>query len=171
MKRNTTVLALIMLTVGMISSCDSEDGASCPEDFSGELTALEQQLVGDWMLTSIISDTAMDMTDDGEENPGTDFFAQYEPCQKDAVYSFGADRTYTFLQSQDTEGCDNKLTLDGTWKLAAAQLSMVSGCSLQNNVIEFAPDGAAFSFSGDFSVRDVNGQVMPAKISFTYTAL
>jgi len=169
MKRNVLLFGTIVIMGGLLSSCDSNDDVSCPEDFSGALTAEEGQLVGSWALSAIVSDTALDMTDDGEVNPSTDFFAQYGDCQKDAIYTFGTDRSYTFEQSQNTESCDNAITLDGTWRLASNQLSLVSGCSLQNNVLEIAGNGQSLSFSGDFSVRDVNGALTDAKITFTYS--
>ena len=169
MRRNALMLGLVMV-VGIFSSCDSEDEMPCPEDFTGTLTAEETQLLGNWALSAIVSDTAIDMTDDGEDNPGTDFFAQYEDCQKDAVYTFLPDRTYTFKQGHNAESCGQyKVTLDGTWRLASDQLGLVSGCTLQNNAIELAEDGSAFSFSGDFNVRDVSGQVKSAEITFTYS--
>src|SRR5690606_2469627 len=169
MKRNVLMFGTIMILGGLLSSCDSNDDVSCPEDFSGPLTAEEGQLVGSWALSAIVADVAIDMTDDGEDNPSTNFFAQYGDCQKDALYIFGTDRSYTFEQSQNVESCDNRLSLEGTWRLASDQLSLVSGCSLQNNELELAGNGQSFSFSGDFSVRDVSGAVRPATITFTYS--
>ena len=39
----------------------------------------------------------------------------------------------------------------------------------ENNVLEIAGNGQSLSFSGDFSVRDVNGALTDAKITFTYS--
>ena len=169
MKRNVLMFGTIMLFGGLLISCDSNDDVPCPEDFSGALTAEEGQLIGSWALSAIVSDTAIDMTDDGEDNPSTNFFAQYGDCQKDAVYTFGTDRGYTFDQSQNVESCDNQVSLEGTWRLASDQLSLVSGCSLQNINLDLAGNGQSFSFTGDFNVRDVSGTVRPAKITFTYS--
>lgn len=169
MKKNALMLVLLLALGGFLASCDSENEVQCPEDFTGALTAEEAELLGTWTLTAIASDTAIDMTDDGEDNPNTDFFAQYGECQKDASYTFGPNRAYTFDQAQHGENCQNKLTLKGSWKLSSDQLGLVSGCSLQNNAIEMAEDGSSFTFSGQFSVRDATGQIKSAKISFTYT--
>lgn len=169
MKRNVLMFGTIMILGGLLSSCDSEDDVTCPEDFTGALTAEEEQLIGSWTLSAIISDTAIDLTDDGESNPSTNFFAQYADCQKDALYTFGTDRGYTFEQGQNGESCDNKLTLEGTWKMASEHLSLVSGCTLQNNELDIAGNGQSFSFTADFNVRDVMGLVKPAKITFTYS--
>lgn len=169
MIKNALTLGLLM-GVGIFTSCNSDDEVQCPEDFSGTLTAEETQLLGSWRLSAIVADTEIDMTDDGEDNPDTDFFVQYEDCQKDARYTFLPDRTYSFEQGQTAEDCGQyAVTLEGTWRLASDQLSLVSGCTLQNNDIEVAGDGSEFSFTGDFSVRDVTGQVHPAKITFTYS--
>src|SRR5690606_29538840 len=169
MKRNALTLGLMMV-VGIFASCDSDDEVQCPEDFSGTLTAEENQLLGTWSLSAIVSDKEIDMTDDGEDNPDNDFFAQYEDCQKDALYTFSPDRTYTFKQGHNAESFGQyKVNLDGSWTLATDQLALVTGCTLQNNDIELAEDGSEFSFTGDFNVRDVKGQVHPAKITFTYS--
>ena len=169
MKRNAFILGILVVMGGIMFSCNSDNEVDCPEDFTGELTAEEETLVGTWVLTAITADEEIDLTDDDEDNPSTDFYAQYSECQKDASYTFSSDRTYEYEQGQNAEDCQNKGTFEGTWRLASDNLSLVSGCSLQNTDIDFNVDETEFSFTNEFDVRDVGGLVKSVEITFTYT--
>ncbi|WP_108425865.1 DUF5004 domain-containing protein [Flagellimonas amoyensis] len=169
MKRNAFIIGVMLLMGGIISSCNSDNEVDCPEDFTGELTTAEEDLVGTWVLSAIVADEEIDLTDDDVDNPSTDFFAQYPACQKDASYTFNSDRSYEYGQGQNATDCQNKATLEGTWKYASANLSLVSACSLQNTDIEFNVNQTAFSFTNDFEVRDVDGVVSAVEITFVYS--
>lgn len=171
MKRNAFMIGAWVLMAGIISSCNSDNDVDCPEDFTGELTTGEEVLVGTWVLSAITADEEIDLTDDDEDNPSTDFYAQYSDCQRDASYTFNSDRTYEYEQGQNAEDCQNKTALEGTWKLVSANLSLIGGCSLQNTDIEFNVNGTEFSFTNDYDVRDVGGLVKPVEITFTYSLL
>ncbi|RUA16387.1 MAG: hypothetical protein DSY83_05815, partial [Flavobacteriia bacterium] len=45
---------------------------------------------------------------------------------------------------QNATDCQNKVALEGTWRMASANLSLVSACSLQNTDIEFNVNGTEF---------------------------
>lgn len=169
MKRNAFIIGMLVMMGGIISSCNSDNDVDCPEDFTGELATEEELLVGTWVLSAITADEEIDLTDDDVDNPSTDFFAQYSACQRDASYTFNSDRTYEYEQGQNATDCQNKAALEGTWRLASANLSLVSGCSLQNTDIEFNVNGTEFSFTNDFEVRDVDGVVSAVEITFTYS--
>ncbi len=171
MKRNAFMIGAWVLMAGIISSCNSDNDVDCPEDFTGELTTGEEVLVGTWVLSAITADEEIDLTDDDEDNPSTDFYAQYSDCQRDASYTFNSDRTYEYEQGQNAEDCQNKTALEGTWKLVSANLSLIGGCSLQNTDIEFNVNGTEFSFTNDYDVRDVDGIVSSVEITFTYSLL
>lgn len=169
MKRNTFAIGILVFMMGVLSSCNSDNDVDCPEDFTGELATEEEKMVGTWVLSAITADEEIDLTDDGEDNPSTDFFTQYSDCDKDASYTFNSDRTYEYAQGQNAEECQNKGTFDGTWRLASANLNLVSGCSLQSTNIEFSVNENQFSFSDTFNVTDVSGLVKSTEITFTYT--
>ncbi|HDZ15330.1 hypothetical protein LCGC14_1215700 [marine sediment metagenome] len=153
----------------LVLGCNSDNSIDCPEDFTGALAANEQKLTGEWKLTAITSDKAVDLTDDNETNPSQNIYIQYTDCQKDGVYQFDADRNYTFNQGTNVSNCANKSSSDGTWQLNAEVLSLVGACNQQFVGIDFNGDASAFSFSEDFNVTDVRGSSIPAKITFTYT--
>lgn len=154
---------------GLFMGCNSDNSIVCPEDFTGALAADEQKLTGEWMLSAITADKEIDLTDDNEANPKKDIYAQYTECQKDGVYQFLIDRKYKFDQGQNATNCGNKSSSEGTWKLTAKILSLVSTCNVQNIGIEFNDDESEFSFSDDFNVTDVSGRNVQAKITFTYS--
>ncbi len=170
MKRMIFSIAGLFMISGLVVSCNTDDDSSnCPEDFTGTLTANEEKLVGEWVLTAILADEAVDITDDGQENPSSDLFAQYGECQKDGVYTFNSDRSYIFEQGQNATNCLNKGTFDGTWQLSSNTLSLVFSCNTQNLSLTFNGSNTAFSFSDDFNITDVNGNTMQVGITFTYS--
>ncbi len=172
MKRIIFSIGTLFMMSGFIVSCSTDDGSSsCPEDFTGALGANEEKLVGEWVLSAIVADEAVDITDDNQENPSTDLFAQYGECQKDAIYTFNADRTYTFKQGQNGTNCQNQGTFDGTWQLSSNTLSFVDACILLNLTITFNDSETSFVFSNDFNITDVGGNTIETNISFTYSLM
>ncbi|MBO0323720.1 DUF5004 domain-containing protein [Muricauda sp. CAU 1633] len=170
MKRMIFSVGTLLLMGGFMVSCSTDDGSSdCPEDFTGALVANEEKLVGEWVLSAIVADEAVDITDDDQENPSTDLFAQYNDCQKDGVYTFNANRTYTFEQGLNGTDCQNRGTFDGTWQLSSNTLSFVDACILQNLTITFNGSETEFTFSDDFNITDVNGTTSEVNVSFTYS--
>ncbi|WP_067029060.1 DUF5004 domain-containing protein [Allomuricauda sp. CP2A] len=169
MKRVIFSIVGLFVMSGLVLSCSSDDGADCPEDFSGALEANEEKLVGQWQLTAILADEAVDITDDDTENPSTNLFAQYNECQKDGVYTFNADRSYIFEQGQNGTNCQNKGTFEGTWQLSSNILGLIFSCNTQNLVVTFNGSDTAFSFSDDFNITDVSGNTIEANITFTYS--
>ncbi|CAM3330795.1 DUF5004 domain-containing protein [Zobellia roscoffensis] len=170
MRKNLVYVLTAVLCNGLFLACDSTDNSiDCPEDFTGALATNEEKLPGDWVLTAMTADTEVDLTDDQTDNPSTDLFAQYEDCQKDARYSFGANRTYLYLQSQNAENCDNEVTLGGTWQLTEDLLSLTGSCNVSNIPLNFKDDATAFSFTETFNIADAEGKTIQANVTFTYT--
>ena len=169
MKRIIFNVVVLFMMGGLVVSCSSDDDSDCTEDFSGALQANEEKLVGEWVLTAIVANEAVDITDDDTENPSTNLFAQYNQCQKDGVYTFNADRSYTFEQGQNGTDCQNRATFDGTWQLSSNTLSFVSSCTLQNLTVTFNGSETDFMFSNVFNVTDVNGNTIEVNITFTYS--
>lgn len=154
----------------IFTGCNNDNGVDCPQDHTGPLAENEEKLTGEWVLSAIVSEEEIDLTDDDEENPEQDIYAQYSDCLQDGVYTFAADRKYTFEQGQNAADCENKSSLEGTWQLSAQTLSLIGGCNVQNVAITFNGDASAFSFTDDYNVRDANGQTVSTEITFTYTA-
>ena len=164
---NTITLSIIC---GLAVSCSvGNDGSDCSQDFTGALSTNEEKLVGEWVLTGIDADEALDITDDDEDNPSTDLFAQYNECQKDAAYTFSSNRSYLLEQGQNGTNCPNKGIFDGTWQLSGNTLSFVDACITQNVALTFNGDDTSFMFSNNFTLADVNGNVEEVTIVFTYS--
>lgn len=149
--------------------CNSDNEVECPEDYTGALAATEEKMVGEWLLTAIVSEEEIDLTDDSEENPSTDIYAQYSDCQRDGAYTFSSNRGYTFEQGLRASGCERQVDLAGTWQLASNTISLVGSCNIQNLAIEFNEDSSAFNFSEVFNVTNVQGATVQTEVTFTYT--
>ena len=169
MKRFIFSMSILFMISGCIVSCSTEGTDNCPEDFTGALTTNEEKLVGTWQLTAIDAEDAVDISDDDTENPSTDLFAQYSDCQKDADYTFGSDRSYTYTQGQNETDCPNKAALGGSWQISSNTLRFVYACNVQNLVIIFNGDETEFSFSDNFTITDVDGNNVVTDITFTYS--
>ncbi|WP_373519248.1 DUF5004 domain-containing protein [Pricia sp.] len=169
MKRTLFYVIAIGAINGFFMGCTSDNGIDCPADYTGALAENEEKLTGEWVLSAITADKEIDLTDDDEDNPEKDIYAQYSECLRDGSYDFSADRKYTFNQGQNATDCRNKASSEGTWKLTAETLSLVGTCNAQNIVIDIDEQESSFSFSDDFNVRDVDGTTVQAKITFTYS--
>src|SRR5690606_28319466 len=119
-----TLLASLMFT-----GCNDDDD-DCIPDYTGALTESETPLAGKWVLSGITSTKAVDITDDEEENPTTDIYAQYADCQKDAGYTFNEDRVYKFEQGTTASNCENKVITNGAWQHTNSQISFVASCTV-----------------------------------------
>ncbi len=158
------------MVAGMATSCNLDnDPIECPEEYTGSLADSEAKLVGRWELTAIGSDIDIDLTNDNVANAKKDLFDQYTACDRDATYEFDADRSYDFNYGQRATNCEQKGKSSGTWKLTADVLSLVVNCNTLNDKITFNAEGTAYSFTNDMNVRDVNGSIKMAKITFTYS--
>ncbi len=169
MKRSMIFMVALGMMNFLFTGCLPEDTVDCPSDFTGGLTGEEPDLVGEWVLTAIVSEKEIDLTNDDDDNPIKDIFVQYTDCQKDAVFAYTQGRAYSFNQGNVASGCVNKTSSQGTWKLTTGSLSLVSGCSLQTMAIQFNNDKTAYNFSGNYNLEDVNGDTWLTKITFTYT--
>lgn len=149
-------------------SCCSRDGEECPPDFTGQLNAEEEKLIGTWLLSNIESSKMIDLTDDNTDNPSNQLFEQYTECQRDATYDFHANRTYIYRLGITAENCEHSLESEGSWALTAQELKLASSCSLLQSGIKFSDDGLQFMFTEIYNIRDVNGAVIQTKLEITY---
>lgn len=169
MKVSVYFQLFLMVFFMALAGCTTDNSVECPEDYTGALVSDEEKMVGEWVLTAIVAETAVDLTDDGEDNPSTDIFDQYSDCQRDGAYTFGEDRVYTFKQGLKAEGCEGTVDLSGTWQLAGSTLGLVGACVEQNLVIELNEDDTEFVFKENFNITDVSGNIVQTEVSFTYS--
>lgn len=169
MKRLIKILIVFGLALTFFTACNTDNEIECPEDFVGALATSEEVLVGEWSLTAIRSEEEIDLTDDDEENPSTDIFVQYEPCQKDASYTFTSNRAYIFEQGQRSEDCERKVDIGGTWQLANNILSLAGSCNVQNISIALNEDNTEFEFTQTFEVTDVKGATVQTDVTLVYS--
>ncbi|WP_338357316.1 DUF5004 domain-containing protein [Yeosuana marina] len=146
----------------------NNDGPDCPEALTGELGTSETVLVGDWNFVGMVAEDAVDLTDDDQDNPSTDIFAQLDACDKDLVYTFDNDRSYTFTQGYVATDCTNKVQFEGTWKLTGSNLAFVANCTTNAIDIAFNEDQSTFSFEQTYKFLDMDGHTVTTKVTFTY---
>lgn len=169
MKRKNVFMKSLMVMAGLfLVSCNNDDGIECPDALSGELTAAETAFSGTWEFSGLVAEDALDITDDGTENPSTDIYAQYTECQRDLVYEFMDTRAYVFKQDYFAEDCQSKQSITGTWSLTGKILTFVSSCATQSIDIEIHEDSNSFSYDATVNVREVNGNVKTTKLTFTF---
>ncbi|MFS4467546.1 DUF5004 domain-containing protein [Maribacter sp. 2210JD10-5] len=171
MKKRQLLMSLAAFLSLLLTGCLSDDNEIvCIEDFEGELKENETELVGQWMLSGIVSEKEVDLTDDDADNPIKDIFVQYTDCQNDRIYTFANNRRYTFIRGgNDTLACKNKSESDGTWRLSGKTLSFVTECNIRNMNIVLNREESFFSVSDDFEIKDVQGKVIRSEVTFTYT--
>ncbi|MGJ8659776.1 MAG: DUF5004 domain-containing protein [Cellulophaga fucicola] len=163
-------LACVSLLGVLFLNCSSDDnGATCASDYTGELKEEETLLQGAWALTAVESSVAIDLTDDEEDNPLEDVFAQSSDCLNDAAYNFNADRSFTFKQGLTATDCDQKSDIAGTWQLVGNVLSFSSVCTIFSSQIELNDDDTNFTITSRASLRDVNNKIVEAEVTYTYT--
>lgn len=171
MKHVTKVLSGLLLII-LIIACSIDGGANggvCTEDFTGALKSNETVLAGTWTLTGITSDTEVDITEDDEDNPSQDIFAQYSDCRKDAEYRFETDRAFRFAEGQKIAGCSNQLVVEGSWKFTGLALDLNSSCSVRTIPIRFNDDFSEFSYIGLITYNDVSGVDIDTKTTFIFS--
>lgn len=167
--KNLKLLGLLLFAI-FINACNSDNETVCG-DHVGELTADETPLVGTWRMTAIVSDKEVDITDDSEDNAGTDIYAQYTDCQKDAEYTFTTARGYTFKQGFTAIGCTDKSDNSGTWKIANNQILFASNCAQFSLPITLDANKTVFTFESNVTILDVNNISVPVKLTVTYTKI
>ncbi|WP_162558651.1 DUF5004 domain-containing protein [Robertkochia solimangrovi] len=164
--RTSAITCMAIFALG----CNNDDTNECDQNFTGALQTEEQDLVGEWRLTSATAEDEIDLTDDGEENPTTDLFIQFEECQRDIAYNFESDRDFTYLIGYNNTECESSRDgIAGTWKYEAGVLSIRSGCSFGNMVITLNDSDTAFTISEVNRIRDVQNVVVETTITYTYT--
>ncbi|MFB9056551.1 DUF5004 domain-containing protein [Mariniflexile ostreae] len=169
MKKSILLVKSLLIMSVLIVSCDNnDDSIQCPEAITGELIPIESDFTGRWELKSITVEDEIDITDDNEDNPSLDLFAQYSECQKDIVYNFNDDRSYELALGQVASDCSNKLKVEGTWKLSETTLTLVANCSRDLIVIDVNEDATEFVLEAVYSFKDVDGNIIKTKATSTY---
>ncbi|MFC4722183.1 DUF5004 domain-containing protein [Geojedonia litorea] len=169
MKKLLIQTSCILVLTLLLTGCDIGDDVQCPSPLTGALTSTETDLVGEWVLSAIVAEDAVDLTNDQVSNPSTDIYSQYSACQRDLVYTFGNDRKYKVEQGLTATNCQNKQTLQGTWRLSNINLNLVVGCSTQNTEIEFGENKTTFSQEATVRFNNVDGFTITTLVVFTYT--
>lgn len=170
-KSNVISIALMVVFTLFMVSCNSDDRIECPDELVGELSDAEKQFSGTWIFTGMDSEVAIDLTNDETNNPEKDIFAQYTQCDRDLVYDFNDNRSYSLKQGHAAAiDCDNKQSLTGTWSLTSGNvLTFVANCATQSIGVTFDDTGNSFSFSNVLNFVDVNNTQITSKVTFTYT--
>lgn len=151
-------------------SCNTDDSINCPDPLTGDLNAIETGFSGQWAFSGMMAESAVDITDDEKDNPSKDVYAQYTACERDLVYNFLANRSYSFKQGSVATDCTNKQQLTGTWSLTDGKsLKFVANCGSQTSQITVDESGKTFSFVTTLSIRDVSNVEKTTKVTFTYT--
>ncbi|MCX2678967.1 DUF5004 domain-containing protein [Galbibacter sp. EGI 63066] len=165
------IAAFLMVFTGTFISCSDDDGVDCTPEYTGELTTGETSLVGTWTLTALVLDEEVDLTDDGEDNPSTDWYAQRTDCENDEVYTFSSDRSFSIEQGVSVEGCSNPAEFTGTWKLSSGALASnyASACLEEFSALDFNAEQTSFNITKTGIIRDVNGEDVQVEVVFTYT--
>ena len=158
----------MLITVLFMVSCDNDDDVKCLDPLTGALSPTETKFSGNWKLTGLMADDAIDLTNDKKDNPSKDIFAQYDDCEKDLVYDFMADRKFAFKQGSLAAKCEKKQTLSGTWKLTGKVLTFLEKCDAENINIELNENSDTFSYVSVVRIKDVKGVVKATKVKFTY---
>lgn len=167
MKKIVLTISLVMMNL-LFVGCNLGDEASCPEALTGELSATEGNYVGSWVLTDMIADEEIDLTDDGVENPSTEIFQQLSECKQDVVYTFENDRSFNIKQGYNVANCDNKGIVQGTWKASTAQLTTVALCETLNKAIDMNTEQTIFTTESNFQFQDVSGFLISSTVTLTY---
>lgn len=152
--------------------CSTNDGLSCPEPFTGELSTVENSFVGTWVFSGMTSEEAIDLVDDGIDFPSTDIFSQLPDCQKDVDYLFNSDRSFTVRQEFNTVGCNNKLSIEGTWKYANEKLTLVTPTLCSSQTLDVTLNGLTeFTITDVLNINDVSGLTVISNVTLTYTKI
>lgn len=168
MKKFMLMVSCVIMMNFLLVSCSLDDGAACPQAFTGELSVSESEFVGTWVLTNMVSEDEVDLTDDNVENPSTEIFQQLSDCRQDVVYNFQNDRKYSIKQGFNATNCTNKQSLEGTWKLAGNKLSLVTICTLQTVDILINNEVTVFTYEATFTFQDVKGLNINTTVTSTY---
>lgn len=167
MKKIVLASSLVVMNL-LCVGCDLGDESSCPEPFTGELSAAESVFVGTWILTDMVADEEIDLTDDDVENPSTEIFQQLSECKQDVVYSFESDRAFNVKQSYNVPNCEIKGIVEGTWKATAGQITTISQCQTLTIAIEMNTEQTIFTTESNFQFSDVRGFIINSAVTLTY---
>ena len=165
-----TVLRFVILLLLCSGCAKDDDGAACPEDFSGALQEEEKVLPSVWVLSAVEGTVAIDLTDDQTDNPDTDLFAQLGQCEQNARYIFKEDRSASYYASeQENLDCTEKILFDGTWKLENEVLYLNAGCFNMQAALTFDELFMTFSFAVEEIVRDYRDKEVNMVVTYFFT--
>lgn len=170
MKKTVISISKVVLLCLLILGCSTDNGSSCPEPLTGELSTIENEFVGKWVFSGMTSEEAVDLTEDGVDNPSTEIYSYLPDCQKDVEYFFNSDRSYTVRQEYNAANCTNKLSIEGTWMYTNGNLTFVTPSVCLSQTLNITLNGATeFTISDTVMFNDVSGLTIRSNVTLTYT--
>lgn len=171
MKTSKKKILLLMVLISIYNGCvPNTESVECTPQLTGELQESETKLVGEWSLTSLVSDTALDLTKDDIDNPDVDIFNQYSECFRDAFFTFKSDRSYAYEKGTRILDCDDSTT-NGTWKLTNNELFLIVSCGQLNYTLSFNDNNSEFVYTNLLEIPDVEGFITKVNVLFTYSRI
>lgn len=156
--------------VFLLSGCTSDDSTSCPEPYTGPLTAEEENLSDTWVLTGLEGAIEIDLTDDDTDNPATDILAQLDECVSNARYEFGADRVGSYYASElVNDTCEDRLLFQGSWRFEDSVIHVNAGCAALRLEVSFDEETGNFSYVTYENVRNYKDQVIPMEVTYIFS--
>ena len=168
MKKTILLVKGLVVMSFLFVSCNDTDSVSCPDPIIGELSELESSFTGNWELKAIVSEKEIELTNDQLANPSKNVYEQQTACKKDVIYKFNADRSFDYKEGSVAQGCTT-IKIDGTWKYSANGLVLVADCTSQIIDIDVNVGKTEFSITNTYNLKDVSGNVLSSKLTFTYT--
>ncbi|EKF56829.1 hypothetical protein I215_01405 [Galbibacter marinus] len=168
-KQKLMAVVLFAALTGVFVSCNDDDN-QCIPDYTGALSADETAFAGEWHLTAIESSEEIDLTDDDEDNPSTDIFAQQSDCQNDLQYDFGTDRIYKYSARTNVEDCeDSPAAIEGTWKFGGSTLGLITACTESVVELDVNDQRTTFSYTISTFFTKESGERIEIDVTHTFT--
>lgn len=164
------MLWMAVAGVLFLSGCNTNDEMECPQPISGPLSATEQTVSGNWVLTALEGSFAIDLTDDDTDNASTNLLGQLSDCRQIARYEFNADREMNYIIADEVEEvCEEELVFSGTWKSDGEVMTVVVGCATARFAIVEEEGVKTISYNTYEQVFNFQGETIPMQVFYTYT--
>lgn len=166
MKTTTKILGLLLVASSFLfTGCNDDE-----EDYDSEKASIEDQKIGwekiqgkVWKIE--LSYTSMDVDFDGDGKTDRDFFKTWSECEKDDIWIFNADGTFSINES-DIACSGNtvyKNKTEGTWEIehGGYAIFMLGGNSKPHSRLTLTDGESSYdviiavsgeSYSGNYTV-------------------